>query len=325
MLSSCKPINEVSFFIKDLLSQFKIPIVGDSEEGGCLRYIIVRYSFHADRLMVVLVTSSKKVRGLNKLLECLQSEWGSKTVAIVQNINDDAGNVLLGEANRFLMKRGDLTEKLGAFRIGVGPLSFLQVNSRMATKLYKRVQSLIGKGPFEKGLDLYSGIGLMGMHQSKSTESILCVEEVGPAALDGVTAARRAKVPNVLHLCADALEGIQSFQKEWGSPDWVILNPPRKGCEAEVLQKVSEKSPKRIVYVSCNPETLARDTALLMEYGSYRIKTIEPFDMFPQTAHVETILCLERVKKSKQGSSLKKTGKKVTRRTGRKKRSKTLH
>jgi 23S rRNA (uracil1939-C5)-methyltransferase len=147
---------------------------------------------------------------------------------------------------------------------------------------------------------LYSGVGLIAMHLATSTKKILAVEEVGPAALEAITAARRNRLHNILNLCSDALEGISTFGSEWGAPDWVVLNPPRKGCDEAVLQALSLKAPKRLVYVSCNPATLARDLQLLLKaVPGFQLKTIEPVDMFPQTEHVECIALLENVSSSR--------------------------
>ncbi len=297
-------INEVSAFIKKHLILQSVPVANDDFSGAALRYLIVRYSFRDKKVMCVFVTTRKTVPGLSKLVDELKEKFGKEIVAIVQNINDDPGNVLLGEANRFLSKNAELTEQMGALRVSIGPLSFLQVNSGQASKLYLRVKEIVGKGPFSQGLDLYGGLGLMGMHLASKTENVLSVEEVGPAALEGVTAARRNKINNVLHLCADALEGVNIFHKEWGLPDWVVLNPPRKGCEKEVLELILKKPAKKIIYVSCNPKTLARDAKILAEQG-YVIKSIEPFDMFPQTAHIETLLFLEKKKKKGPQKSAK--------------------
>jgi 23S rRNA (uracil1939-C5)-methyltransferase len=185
------------------------------------------------------------------------------------------------------------------------------------------VKELLGKGPYKQGLDLYSGVGIMAMHLAASTDKILSVEEVGPAALEGVTAARRNKIHNVLQLCADSYDGVMTFHKEWGRPDWVVLNPPRKGCEQPVLDALLEKAPGKIVYVSCGPKSLARDLKHLTEKGSYRIVALEPVDMFPQTAHVECIALLEE-KKAPKGEKAKDP-KRTSRHAKGKKGSKTLH
>jgi 23S rRNA (uracil1939-C5)-methyltransferase len=319
-------INEVSLQIKKSFAQEKVPISDTDLTRASVRYLIVRYSYRDKKILCVFITTKKNVPGLDRVVEKLQETYGDRIVAIVQNINDDAGNVLLGEANRYFKKAGELTEQMGALRVSVGPLSFLQVNSAQASYLYRRVKELLGKGPYKQGLDLYSGVGLMAMHLAPSTEKILSVEEVGPAALEGVTAARRNKIHNVLQLCADAHDGVATFHREWGRPDWVVLNPPRKGCEPQVLEAILKRPPKKIIYVSCGPKSLARDLRYLVDEGAYRIVTLEPVDMFPQTAHVECIALLEQRKasRSEQDTASKPT-KRGPRQSGRPKRSKTLH
>jgi 23S rRNA (uracil1939-C5)-methyltransferase len=259
---------------------------------------------------VVFVTSTENLPGLEAVVNAVEEspEWKDRVVAIVQNINSDPGNVLLGEANRFLRKHKELSENMGPYRVPVGPLSFLQVNSLQAAYLYKRVRELIGKGPFNTGLDLYSGVGLIAMHLAPNTKKVLAVEEVGPAALESITAARRNRINNILELCGDALEGIQTFNSEWGAPDWVVLNPPRKGCDEAVLNLIAAKAPKKLVYVSCNPATLARDIKTLMNlHPTFSLKAVEPVDMFPQTEHVECLVLLENrnYKRSIKGALVK--------------------
>lgn len=286
-------INELSAFIKSKLIEFEVPCGVPKGTKATLRYLIVRYSFREKKLLTVFISSAFKVPNLDKVFAALEKEWGDKVVAVVQNINDDSGNVLLGEANRYQKKKSELTETMGKFRVPVGPLSFLQVNSAQAGYLYRRARELLGKGPFKAGLDLYSGVGLFAFHMADITEKVLAVEEVGPAALEGITAARRNRIGNVLQLCADALEGISTFVSEWGHPDWVVINPPRKGCDPGVLKALLQRPPTKLIYVSCNPMTQARDLRLLMEaHPSLELRTIEPVDMFPQTDHVEVIAYL---------------------------------
>ncbi len=296
-LAHAPQINDLSKEILELLTKFNVHCEPDDLKKPALRYMIVRYSFFQKAFVLVFVSNHKEVPGLREVFDALQKLPIFKSVkAVVQNINNDRTNVLLGEANRFISRSGELVEKLGSYKVPVGPLSFLQVNSSQASHLYKRVEKLLApeKSTYATGLDLYGGIGLMAMHASSYTESVLSVEDMGSAALEGMTAARRNKISNVLYFCGDALEGLKTFHGEWGVPDWIILNPPRRGCDEAVLREIAKKMPAKIVYVSCNPRTLARDVLLLLEYApGLRMRTLEPIDMFPQTAHVETIALLE--------------------------------
>ncbi len=321
-------INELSAFIKTSFLKNDVPVGPLDADSPTVRYLIVRFSFREKKLLIVFVTTALNIRGLDKVVKELDDSeiWSKKVVSIVQNINNDSGNVLLGEANKFLKKTSELTETLGPFRVPVGPLSFLQVNSLQASYLYKRVRELLGAGPFESGLDLYSGVGLMAMHMANSTQRILAVEEVGPAALEAITAARRNKIQNILELCGDALEGIHTFTNEWGTPDWVILNPPRKGCDERVLAALSAKPPRKIVYVSCHPQTLARDLQLLLSgHSGFEIKAIEPVDMFPQTPHTECIVLVENTQKSFVAKKPKDSSSKGSAVKGQKLKSKFVH
>jgi 23S rRNA (uracil1939-C5)-methyltransferase len=289
-----QPINAISLLIKEELQRLGVRCGPVLDAEPRVRYVIVRYSFRDKKFIVVFITSAPKVPLLEKVVEAIDREFSGQVAAVVQNINDDEGNVLLGEANRYLRRGTELTENLGRFRVPVGPLSFVQVNTGQAAHLYNRVRELIGNGPFEAGLDLYSGVGLFALHLSAVTKRILAVEEVGPAALEAMTAARRNRAKNLFQVCGDALEGVQTFHGEWGIPDWVVLNPPRKGCEEAVLHALCQRPPRKIAYVSCNPRTLARDVAILRQQcPDLILKSLEPVDMFPQTEHVECIALLE--------------------------------
>lgn len=317
-------INEISKFIKKELIRNKVPCGSEDLTTPTLRYLIVRYSFREKKLLTVFITTVSRVPGLEAVFKSLAVAYGDKVTAIVQNTNDDPGDVLLGEANRFFKKDKELSESLGTVRVPVGPLSFLQVNSSQASYLYQRVKKLLGPGPYATGLDLYSGVGLMAMHMSPTTKKILAVEEMGSAALEGITAVRQNKIHNILQLCADSLEGLSTFFNEWGNPDWIILNPPRKGCDERVLTTLLTRPPGKIAYVSCNPQTLARDLKILMEAcPDLVLKTIEPVDMFPQTEHVECIALLEN--KSYSTSTAKASGSSPAKTSSRAPRTKSLH
>lgn len=291
-------INEVANFARQQIEKNKVLCKPHGTEGSFLRYLIIRYSFRDKKVIMVFVTNVKEVPGLNSVFQAIEAQFGENVVSTVQNINPTEGDVLLGENNRYIRKVGELTETMGKMRVPVGPLSFLQVNSKQAAYLYSRVVELMGEKPFEGGgLDLYSGVGLHAMHMAKKSSHVLAVEEVGPAALEGVIAVRRNKISNVFQICADAMEGINIFRQEWGTPEWVVLNPPRKGVEKKVLEEIAKNPPRKLVYVSCSPQTLARDIRILKEaYEHFQIKTIEPVDMFPQTDHVECIVLLENPK-----------------------------
>lgn len=316
------PINEVSLRVKQLLIEHQVPCgapertrsspeKGDAESSpadrrtsvsartGVLRYMIVRYSFLEKKFVLVFVTDQNEVPGLKKVMGDLLADFRPRIASIVQNMNSGEGNVLLGEANRYLYKSKDLTERFGPFRVTVGPLAFLQVNVAQAVHLYKRAEAILGKSRSQLGLDLYSGIGLFSLFLSRHTDTIMAVEENGSAALEAITSFRRNKAANILQLCSDSTEGFSHCVSELGVPDWVVLNPPRKGCDLGLLRQIQDKSPQKIVYVSCHPQTLARDIAILMkDRNDFVLKSLEPVDMFPQTDHVECLAYIERSKSS---------------------------
>lgn len=289
-------INEMTEFLRVEMIKRKIPVFCSRRGVEGVRHIIVRYSFHQKKSLVVIVTSQKNVADLGEWVQGFVEQFRSELVGVVQNINSSAGNAVLGAKNKYLYHKGELVEKFGPFSVVVGPLSFLQVNSFTAELIYKKVKKLIGKGPHRFGIDLYSGIGLMGMHLAAQTERILAIEELQAASEAGAVSARRNGIQNIETQCGDVAKILNPKQLSSRNVDWLILNPPRKGCDKIVLKKVAELGPKKIVYVSCNPATLARDCELLSQNG-FTLKVVEPHDMFPQTAHVETVVLLERAKK----------------------------
>lgn len=288
-----KEINSISLAIKKLLEKHKVPCDFPDLNKASLRYLIVRYSFLQKKFLVVFVTSKAKIYGLSEVVFSLKRKYGTKLTSIVQNINDSESDVLLGGANRFLMKKEELVEKLGSYKVPVGPLSFVQVNTSQASYLYKRVKQILGTEANRLGVDLYSGVGLFAMHLHKNTDSIVAVEENGSSVLEAASALRQNKIHNVLPMCSDAVEGLEKIYDEFGSADWVVLNPPRRGCSKSVLQQLANDAPGKIVYVSCNPKSLARDIRFLLDNNaSFQLKLIEPVDMFPLTEHVECIALL---------------------------------
>lgn len=289
-------INELTEFLRRKIVELNIPVYSAESPMPGIRYAIVRYSFFQKKSMLVLVTSQQKIPGLSELVSEFVEKFQSELVSVVQNINKSSGNAVLGSKNKYLFNQGELLEKFGPYSVLVGPLSFLQVNTSMAEVIYKKVKSLIGKGPHKIGIDLYSGMGLMGMYLAKQTERVIAIEELRAASEAGLVSARRNGITNIHALCGDVMELLDPSQFPSGAVDWLVLNPPRKGCEKGVLKKVSQLAPRRLVYVSCNPKTLARDCQVLLKEG-FQLKTVEPYDMFPQTEHVETVVLLERAKK----------------------------
>lgn len=261
----------------------------DSVTGkGELRYLIIKSAVSTGSALLILVTSGKASDELIQAAEKLMASV-PEIKGIVQNINSSPNNVVFGGEFFNLAGRGYIEEEILGLRFKVSPASFFQVNPRQAENLYRKVIEYSALEGSEMVLDLYCGVGTISLLLSERAKQVIGVECVAGAIEDAKMNADMNKINNTLFVCAEAEAYIQNLE----SADVVILNPPRKGCEPSLLDKLHTVMPKKIVYVSCDPATLARDLAKIKGFG-YRIVQAVPFDMFPQTAHVETAVLLLR-------------------------------
>ena len=188
---------------------------------------------------------------------------------------------------------GYITDELCGVKGRISPLSFYQVNRSGAELLYKKAAEYAGLSGNETVLDLYCGTGTIGLSMAKSAKTLIGAEIVADAVKDARLNAEENGILNAEFICADAYEAAKELESRGITPDTVILDPPRKGCAEELLKTVADMSPKKIVYVSCDPATLARDCERLLTLG-YKPEKATPVDMFPKTAHVETVCLLSR-------------------------------
>jgi 23S rRNA (uracil1939-C5)-methyltransferase len=249
-----------------------------------LRHVLIR---SAKESLVVFVTNKKKVEGLDELageLMKLQSLKG-----VVQNINPVVGNRILGSDYQTIKGQGWVEERVCGLTFKVSPASFFQVNSLVAEKLYRKAEELCNLKGNEVVVDAYCGVGTLALILAKQAGKVIGVEQVSEAIIDAKENARRNQITNAEFHTALAEEFIHKLSHL----DVAVLNPPRKGCDTALLTKLATLKPALIVYVSCDPATLARDLAYLCSQG-YKAETAFPFDMFPQTVHVETVIALRR-------------------------------
>lgn len=268
------PLGEKAFeAVKKALKRFPTPN---------LRHVLIKTAVHTEQVLVVLVTS----RGTDvaKLAEAIQSSM-PEIKGIVQNFNDEEGNVVLGRRYETVLGEGSIVDAICGLTFKVSPASFFQVNPGQAENLYRKAVEVCNFTGEEVVLDGYCGVGTLSLLMAQKANKVIGVEAVPEAIADADENSRLNGVTNVQFTCALAEEFIGTLSKI----DVAVINPPRKGCEASFLQKLAHLKPKRIVYISCDPATLARDLQLLL---GYRIETVQPFDMFPQTVHVETLVSL---------------------------------
>ena len=272
--------------IKELVKKFKIPIYNEDNGKGILRYVLIRTSYHYEELMVVLITSMMNFPGQRNFVDALIKKHPEITT-VVENVNSRHTNVILGNKEKVLYGPGYIKDNILDLTFEISPSSFFQVNPEQVEVLYKTALDLIDINKSQVVLDAYSGVGTIGLIASKNAKKVISVEIVKDAHKNAIENAKRNKVDNIEFHCGDAGEFISSYD---GDLDIVIMDPPRKGSDEKFLSTLINKRVKQIIYVSCDPETLARDLEFLSK--CYKATYVQPVDMFPMTAHVETIVGL---------------------------------
>lgn len=279
--------------IKKLLKSFKIEPYNEDERWGILRHVLIKTSFYKKEIMVVLVTSIDSFPSRNNFVKALVKECPEITT-IVQNINSRSTNVILGEKERVLYGKGYIEDTLCGVNFQISSKSFYQTNPIMTEKLYSYAIEKANLTKEDIAFDAYSGIGTIGLIASKNAKEIISVELVSQAVKDGIRNAKRNNITNFRMYNDDASSFMVKMASNKQSVDVLFMDPPRKGSDQRFLDALIKLKPKRVVYVSCDPTTLARDVAYISK--SYEIKDIQPFDMFPQTFHTENV-CLLTLRK----------------------------
>lgn len=213
--------------------------------------------------------------------------------SVIINSNRDKTNVILGKKNRTAYGFDYISDYLCELKFKISPFSFWQVNRKQAEKLYNKAKEYANLKSDEILLDLYCGTGTIGLTMADKCKQVVGVEIIEDAIKDAKENAENNNITNSRFICSDAAQAAEELKKEGLNPDVIILDPPRKGCSPELISTIFEMSPDRIVYVSCDPATLARDLQLLKNCG-YITKEVTPCDMFSRTAHVETVVLLKR-------------------------------
>lgn len=269
-----------------LMSSMKIEPYNEDNRSGIIRHLLIRTSYHYDEVMVVLVTNIDSFPSRNNFVKELVKKHPSiKTV--VQNINSRDTNVILGEKERVLYGPGFIKDDILGLRFNISSKSFFQVNPIQTEKLYKTAINCANLTQNDVLLDAYSGVGTIGLICASKVKKVLSIEVVKEAVDNAISNAKNNHINNIEFINADCTEYIHNNLPK---VDVVIMDPPRKGSTPEFLKALLEIKPSRIVYISCEPSTLARDLTYLI--NDYDIKLVQPVDMFPRGYHVETITML---------------------------------
>ena len=272
--------------------RYKIPAYDERSRKGLLRHIYIRKAFATGEKMVCLVINGDRIFKKDELISLLtKADKSIKTILLNHNTEDT--NVIMGKKETVLYGKGYIEDILCGKRFRISPLSFYQVNHAQAEKLYEKAAEFAVTPDTKVLIDMYCGAGTIGLTMADKVDSLIGVEIVPEAVEDAKVNMKLNNVSNARFICADAKEAATQLKSEKITPDTVILDPPRKGCDEELLNTVSEMNPSRIVYVSCDPATLARDLAILEAKG-YKTQEAIPYDLFPRTVHVETVSLLIR-------------------------------
>lgn len=274
--------------------KYKIPVYNEEDGKGLLRHIYIRKGFETGELMVCLVINGTKIFKTQELIESLKTACPEiKTVLLNHNTEDT--NVILGKKNTVLYGDGYIEDILCGKRFRISPLSFYQVNHDQAQRLYEKAAEFAVTPDTETVIDLYCGAGTIGLSLADKVKNVIGVEIVPEAIGDAKINAKLNGIENAEFICGDASAAAKELDERGILPDTVIVDPPRKGCDEALLHTIADMAPERIVYVSCDPGTLARDLAILETLG-YKTEKVCPYDMFPRTVHVETVVQLSRKK-----------------------------
>lgn len=267
----------------------------DEDRGtGLLRHTVLRWGHATDQVLVTIVTASPALPGARNFVAALRkaAPW---VTTVVHNINPTRSSAVLGNVEKTLYGPGTILDTLCGQKFALSSRSFYQVNPAQTEVLYRKALELAGLTGRETVVDAYCGIGTIGLCAAPHAGQVIGVERNPAAVKDAIANARRNKAGNARFVCADATEWMLQAARDGLKPDVVFLDPPRAGSTPECIDAIVRMDPARVVYISCDPETLARDVAVFHKKG-YRAQGFYPVDLFAQTGHVETVCLLSRNK-----------------------------
>lgn len=281
--------DKVLSVVKKILKRFNVPPYDEDSHKGILRHVMSRVGFN-NEIMIVLVTATKNLPNEKSIVKAIRAEI-PEVSTIQQNIQTFHNNVILGRETKILYGKPTIKDKIGSLEFNISARSFFQVNTSQAEILYKTAKNFAQLTGKEILIDAYCGTGTIGLFMAKNAYKVFGIEIVREAIDDAKKNARENKIRNAEFIVGDVVKILPRLETY---ADIVVVDPPRAGCDKKVLETFSEMKTARIVYVSCNPATLARDLAILSELG-YCTKKIQPVDMFPFSSHVEAVAQIEKI------------------------------
>lgn len=286
--------NKVTNVVKQILADFKIPIYNEKTRKGIVRTIVTRVGIETGQVQVMLVTAKKELPRKEMIISEIKKRL-PEVVSIMQNVNPKKTSIILGDETIHLAGDKIVEERLEEFTYELSARAFFQLNPVQTVKLYNEVKKAAGLTGKEKIVDAYCGVGTIGLWLADGAAEIRGMDVIPEGIEDAKKNARKHGVENASYFTGKAEELMLKWVKEGWRPDVVVVDPPRTGCDAKFLDTILKVKPKKFVYVSCNPSTLAKDLQVLS--SKYKVEYLQPVDMFPQTAHVETVVLMSRVEK----------------------------
>ncbi len=284
--------NTIADQVRRIVTEFNIPTYDERTGEGVIRHVMGRVGTATGEVMVALVTAVDKLPSQEKVIAALRQAIPG-LASIVQNVNPKRGNIIMGETTRTIWGKDTITDKLGDLTFHISARSFFQVNTEQTVLLYGKAVEYAGLTGQETVIDAYCGTGTITLFLAGQAAKVYGIEIVKPAIADAWQNAQTNTIENVEFIAGDAVEVMPELYRNGVRPEVIVVDPPRAGCEPKVLETFVKMKPERIVYVSCNPASLARDLAILAEQG-YQTVEIQPVDMFPHTHHVECVAKLIR-------------------------------
>lgn len=288
------PINEtVVKLMKEYIHKYNITVYDEKTRKGLIRHVVTKVGYQTGEVMVIIITNGRNLPQQQELVKLLMDNIkGLKSV--VQNINDKNTNIIFGQETITLHGENTIEDYIGPLKFKISAQSFFQVNPQQTKVLYEKALEYADLKGEETVFDIYCGIGTISLFLAEKAKKVYGVEVVEAAIEDAKTNATLNNITNAEFYVGEAEKIVPKLYEKGIKADVVVVDPPRKGCEETVLDTIANMEPERIVYVSCNPATLARDLAYLSEKG-YKAVEVQPVDMFPHTAHVECVALIERV------------------------------
>lgn len=291
-LISDNTANSILLSVRKLLPEFKIQVYDERSGTGWLRHILVRRGFKTGETMLVLVAVNPIFKLQKPFLKKLLS-MHPEINTVVLNINDRFGPVVLGDREKIIYGDGYIEDELCGLRFRISSRSFYQINPVQTERLYSKAIELAELSGKETVLDAYCGVGTIGLCAANKAKQIIGVELNKDAVRDAIANAKLNKIKNCWFTAADAGEYMERMAKDGHRPDVVFMDPPRSGSDRRFIDSLIRTKPSRIIYISCGPDTLERDLKLICG-GGYKVRHIQPVDMFPYTEHVECVVSLSR-------------------------------